>query len=61
MLYKLIIFYRVSTINILANIEVKIFSIREGINIEKTIRDRNCEFRIIPGSIKVYTAKYVNP
>jgi hypothetical protein len=54
-------FFKVSSINILANKEIKILSNREGISIEKTIRDRNGGFRIIPGSIIIYTAKCANP
>jgi len=47
-------FFKVPTINIPAVTKVKILSIREGISLQKTIRDRNNEFRIIPGSIIIY-------
>jgi len=42
-------FFRVPTINIPTIIEVKILGIRKGIIIEKTTRDRNSGFRVIPG------------
>ncbi|KAG4097474.1 hypothetical protein H8356DRAFT_1363189 [Neocallimastix lanati (nom. inval.)] len=35
------LFFKVPTINISANKEVKMLSVREGISIQKTIRDRN--------------------
>jgi len=47
-------FFRVTTINISANTEVKTLSIREGINIQKTIR-------AFPGSIIIYVVKCGNP
>jgi len=49
--------FRIQIINIPANTEVKILNIREGISIQKTIRDRNSKYRIMTGSI---ITKYVN-
>jgi len=57
---KLVTFSKVPTINIPGNTEVRILSIREGVSLQKTIRDRNSEFRIITGSILIYIAKCTN-
>jgi len=54
-------FFRIPTIDIQVKIEVKILSIREGIRIQKTIRDRNSAFRIIPDHTIIYTTKCANP
>jgi len=46
---------KVPNINIPANTEIKILSIREWIRIQKTISDKNSGFRIIPGFTIIYT------
>jgi len=48
---KSVTFFRVPIINISANIEITILNIQEEISIQKTIRDKNSGFRIIPDSI----------
>jgi hypothetical protein len=48
---KSVTFFRIPTVNIPANTEVEILSIRERVSIQEAFRDGDWGFRIIPGSI----------